>query len=52
MKYYSKKDKYNLKNCTKINDFGIMIGNSHKKLDKFQVKNLSQSFSKINQLIQ
>lgn len=50
MKYYSK-NKYNLKNCKKINDFGVMIGNSHKILDKFQLKNLHLTFSKINKLI-
>ena len=52
MKYYlHNKKKYDLKNCTTINNFGIMIGNSHKELDKFQIKNLELSFLKINQLI-
>ena len=52
MKYYLKnKNKYNLKNCRLINDFGIMIGNSHKVLNKLQIRNLELSFLKINHLI-
>ena len=52
MKYYLyNKKKYDLKNCTKINNFGIMIGNSHRELDKFQILNLELSFLKINQLL-
>ena len=52
MKYYLKnKKKYNLKNCRKINDFGIMIGNSHVTLNKQQLKNIKLTFSKINNII-
>ena len=52
MKYYNKKNiKYKLKNCSFINEYGIMIGNSHIVFKKEQQLNLKKTFEEINELI-
>ena len=52
MKYYSKSEvKYNLPNCSYINDFGIMIGNSHLDFNSKQKENLIDTFKNINRII-
>ena len=53
MKYYSKNDvKYKLPNCSYINDFGIMIGNSHINLTLKQKENLIITFKSIDRIIE
>ena len=52
MKYYSKSDvKYNLPNCSYINDYGIMIGNSHIDFTLKQKENLIDTFNSIDRII-